>query len=166
MEQKQLSKEKACRGRIGEGDPNPVDRHVGQRIRLRRTLLGYTQQEVASKLGLTSQQLQKYEKGQNRVGASRLWDISRVLNVSMDFFFQDMSDDIESQSPRMLALQPQEMPFLKEEQSKIDTDPMLRQETLELVRAYYKISNRKVAKEFFNLLVMLAKTDHPEYDED
>jgi|GEM_PF-5676745 len=70
MEQKQ---EKSIRGRLAEGTPNPVDIHVGERIKLRRKLLGLSQQQMAKKMGLTFQQIQKYEKGLNRVGASRLW---------------------------------------------------------------------------------------------
>ena len=112
------------------GAPNPVDVHVGNRIRLRRTLLGYSQQYMAKKLGLTFQQVQKYEKGCNRVGASRLWDISKVLDVTMDFFFEDMDKDIESQSPMMQNMSEGEGVYmLNEDVDKIDMDPMKKQET-------------------------------------
>lgn len=83
------------RGRITDNEPNPVDVHVGNRIRLRRTLLGFSQPFMARKLGVTFQQLQKYEKGCNRVGARRLFDISKVLRVSMDFFFEDMDKETQ-----------------------------------------------------------------------
>ena len=69
----------SSRGRTPDGGPNPIDTHVGNRIRLRRQLLGYSQEKLASLLGLTFQQVQKYEKGMNRVGASRLWDMGKVL---------------------------------------------------------------------------------------
>lgn len=138
------------------GSPNPVDVHVGKRIRLRRTLLGYSQQVMARKLGLTFQQLQKYEKGHNRVGASRLWDISRILNVPMDFFFQEMDKEIQDNSPMMQGSQ--ECLMFNQELPEIDLDPMKKQETIELVSAYYKISNRALAKQIFDLVVSLSKT--------
>lgn len=156
MEQKQ---EKSIRGRLAEGTPNPVDIHVGERIKLRRKLLGLSQQQMAKKMGLTFQQIQKYEKGLNRVGASRLWDISRVLGVSMDFFFSDMEKDVEIQSPMMLSMQDDEHEkMLQEERGDVDFDPMKRRETLELVRAYYKINNRKIAKYLFDLIIAMSKS--------
>jgi len=151
--------------RSTSGSPNPVDVHVGNRIRLRRTLLGYSQQFMARKLGLTFQQIQKYEKGCNRVGASRLWDISKVLKVSMDFFFEDMDKDIECQSPMMQVMPDGEgYLMLNEEVDEIDLDPMNKKETLELVRAYYRITNRGLAKQLFDLVVTLSKTSskHPD----
>ncbi len=70
--------------------PNPVDVHVGSRVRLRRMWLGLSQEKLAERLGLTFQQIQKYEKGVNRIGASRLYDLSRVLGVGVDFFFEGL----------------------------------------------------------------------------
>src|SRR5271165_4852701 len=75
-----------------ESRPSPIDIHVGSRIRLRRTLLGMSQERLGEALGLTFQQVQKYERGVNRVGASRLFDLSRVLDVPISFFFDDMPD--------------------------------------------------------------------------
>lgn len=69
-----------------------VDKHVGSRMRLRRSLLGMSQAELADRLGITFQQVQKYERGANRVSASRLWDLSQVLDVPVGFFFDDMGD--------------------------------------------------------------------------
>ena len=142
---------------IEKNEPNPVDKHVGARIRLRRNILHLTQQKLADLLGLTFQQVQKYEKGLNRVGASRLWDISRVLEVSMDFFFEDMDNEVATQSPRMLKAN--EKYILAEKQHTFKDDPMNRKETLELIRAYYKIPNRKIAKELYELIVMLSKSN-------
>jgi len=153
------NEEKSVRGRLAEGAPNPVDVHVGERIKLRRKVLRLSQQEMAKRLGLTFQQIQKYEKGLNRVGASRLWDISRVLNVSMDFFFSDMDSDVESQSPMMLYSKDEStINMLHEDHEQMDFDPMKRRETLELVRAYYKINNRKIAKYLFDLIVAMSKS--------
>lgn len=72
---------------------HPLDRHVGRRVRLRRTLLGLTQQELGEQIGVTFQQIQKYERGTNRISASRLWEISRVLKVPVSFFFEDFRED-------------------------------------------------------------------------
>lgn len=147
----------SIRGRIDDNEPNPVDVHVGKRIRLRRTILHITQQQMAKMLGLTFQQVQKYEKGMNRVGASRLWDISRVLEVPMGFFFEDMDADVAQKSPRMLSAS-EDGYFVAEDRRNLDEDPMKKAETLELVRAYYKIPNRVVAKNLFNLMVALSKS--------
>lgn len=153
-----MIKQKSLRGRIDDNEPNPVDVHVGKRIRLRRTILHITQQQMAEMLGLTFQQIQKYEKGMNRVGASRLWDISRVLDVPMTFFFEDMDDGVAQQSPRMLNKESSSF-FVEEEHQSFDDDPMKRAETLELVRAYYKIPNRSIAHNIYTLLVSLSKSN-------
>lgn len=157
---------RSSRGRTPQGEPNPIDVHVGNRIRLRRTLLGLSQEKLASLLGLTFQQVQKYERGMNRVGASRLWDIGKVLEVPIGFFYEDMDKEVANQSPRMFSI-PDSMPTeLAEENENVDLDPMHRQETIELVKAYYKISNRKAAKHMFDLIVAMSKTTYNNDDED
>src|SRR5512132_3393562 len=75
--------------RMAGKKPNPVDQHVGSRVRLRRMLLGVSQEKLGERLGLTFQQVQKYEKGVNRIGASRLFDLSMVLQVPINFFYED-----------------------------------------------------------------------------
>lgn len=151
---------RSSRGRTPQGDPNPIDVHVGNRIRLRRTLLGLSQEKLASLLGLTFQQVQKYERGVNRVGASRLWDIGKVLEVPVSFFYEDMDNDVANQSPRMFSIPDGNPIELAENNESIDLDPMHRQETIELVKAYYKIGNRKAAKHMFDLIVALSKTSY------
>ena len=71
----------------GSRRPNPIDVHVGSRVRFRRMLLGMSQEKLGERLGLTFQQVQKYEKGINRIGASRLFDLAQVLGVSVQFFY-------------------------------------------------------------------------------
>lgn len=156
---------RSSRGRTPTGQPNPIDVHVGNRIRLRRTLLGLSQEKMASLLGLTFQQVQKYERGMNRVGASRLWDIGKVLDVPIGFFYEDMDKEVANQSPRMFSL-PDSTPlsFAKEKEN-FDIDPMNRQETIELVRAYYKIPNRKAAKHLYDLIIAMSKTTYNNNDE-
>lgn len=149
---------KSNRGRTPQGEPNPVDVHVGNRIRLRRTLLGLSQDKLASMLGLTFQQVQKYERGMNRVGASRLWDISKVLEVPINFFYEDMDKAVANQSPRMFNIPETEVDFLEEDEAIYSDDPMQRKETIELVKAYYKISNRRAAKHLYDLMIALSKS--------
>ena len=71
---------------------NAIDLHVGKRLRLRRTLLGMSQEQLHAELNITFQQVQKYERGANRISASRLWDMSQILDVPVSYFFDDMSD--------------------------------------------------------------------------
>ena len=82
---------------------NAVDMHVGKRIRLRRTLFGMSQEQLGVALSITFQQVQKYERGANRVSASRLWDISQILDVPISYFFEDMTDDVMKSSPRRIS---------------------------------------------------------------
>eukprot|EP00998_Keelungia_sp_KM082_P011512 NODE_7780_length_577_cov_1.475556_g7757_i0.p2 GENE.NODE_7780_length_577_cov_1.475556_g7757_i0~~NODE_7780_length_577_cov_1.475556_g7757_i0.p2 ORF type:complete len:165 (-),score=12.58 NODE_7780_length_577_cov_1.475556_g7757_i0:4-498(-) len=133
------------RGRTASGKPNPVDIHVGARVRLRRTLLGMSQEKLGEAIGLTFQQVQKYERGANRVGASRLYDLSRVLEVPVSFFFDDMPDEISTKSVH-------ERREMSESPDPFDNDPMNRRETLELVRAYYRITDQTQRKRVFELV--------------
>ncbi len=135
-------------GRQASG-PNPVDVHVGSRVRLRRTLLGMSQEKLGEAIGLTFQQVQKYERGANRVGASRLFDLSRVLDVPVGFFFDEMPEDVAASSPAQRPGRDQPPP----EQ---ELDPMVKRETLELVRAYYKIDEPSVRKRLFEMTKALA----------
>jgi transcriptional regulator with XRE-family HTH domain len=131
------------------GKPNPVDSHVGNRLRVRRTLLGLSQEKVGEAMGLTFQQVQKYERGANRIGASRLWDMSRVLDCPVSYFFEEMDDHTAGNSPRNQAGAGDiEMPH--------EDDPMVRRETLELVRAYYEIGDEHVRRRIYELARSLA----------
>jgi Helix-turn-helix len=143
---------KASRGRTPSGKPNPVDVHVGARVRLRRTLMGKSQEWLGEALGLTFQQVQKYEKGANRVGASRLFDLSRVLDIPVSFFFEDMTDETCNASPRIMADATVD-PVLTDA-----NDAMGRRETLELVRAYYNITEPLVRQTVYALAKSLAGT--------
>ncbi len=149
---------KSSRGRTPLGEPNPIDVHVGKRVRLRRTLLGMSQEKLGELLGLTFQQVQKYERGMNRVSASRLWDISKVLEAPIGFFYEDMDKVVANQSPRMFNTAENAQTILREDEEECLTDPMQKQETIELVKAYYKIPNRKAAKHLFDMIVALSKT--------
>jgi transcriptional regulator with XRE-family HTH domain len=128
--------------------PNPTDVHVGSRVRLRRTLLGMSQEKLGEAIGLTFQQVQKYERGANRVGASRLYDLSRVLDVPVAFFFEEMAPS-SAEGGALSAHEPSE---------RSGNDPMVKRETLELVRAYYKIPDAQVRRRLFDLAKALAKS--------
>ncbi|MCH7538931.1 MAG: helix-turn-helix transcriptional regulator [Proteobacteria bacterium] len=127
----------ARRTRPKTGVPKPVDVHVGSRVRLRRTMLGMSQEKLGHAIGLTFQQVQKYERGANRIGASRLFELSHVLDVPVSFFFDDMPADVASRS-RLL-------------------EGGLAEEGGELVRAYYRIADPGVRKRVFALAKALAK---------
>lgn len=127
---------------------HPVDVHVGNRVRLRRTLLGVSQEKLGRELGLTFQQIQKYEKGANRVGASRLFQISQILDVPPSFFFDDMPEQLK---PSAAGLAEDTQPFEHQHLSK--------RETLELVRAYYKIPDEGVRKRIFDLIKAVGAQD-------
>ena len=140
-------------GRARGGKPNPVDIHVGSRVRLRRTLLGLSQEKLADAIGLTFQQVQKYERGANRIGASRLFELSRVLDVPVSFFFDDMSPEL---SPRRAA---HAQGMSESAQAPFEADALAKRETLELVRAYYRIVNPRVRKKVADLVKTMAATE-------
>ncbi len=124
----------------GTGIPHPIDVHVGARLRVRRTLLGMSQTTLGEALGITFQQMQKYEKGTNRISASRLFDLSRLLDVPIQFFFDDMPTAVSASSPTNKKRgRPKKLPSY-------EPGPMAKRETLELVRAYYKIGDPEIRK--------------------
>ena len=133
-----------------QGNPNPIDVHVGSRVRLRRTLLGMSQEKLGDAIGLTFQQVQKYERGANRVGSSRLFDLARVLDVPVSYFFDEMSASTSARSPGRLRGMAEQKPL------PFEPDPMAKRETLELVRAYYRITDPRVRKRVFELTKSLA----------
>jgi transcriptional regulator with XRE-family HTH domain len=127
-----------------------VDVHVGGRVRLRRTLLGLSQEKLGEAVGLTFQQIQKYERGANRIGASRLFEFSRILEVPVSFFFDDMPEGqtvVDGRIAWGLAEPPQ---------TPLEPDPLTRRETLELVRAYYRIGDPSVRRRLFELTKSLG----------
>jgi transcriptional regulator with XRE-family HTH domain len=109
-----------------------------------------SQEKLGEAIGLTFQQVQKYERGANRIGASRLFDLSRVLDVPVSFFFDDMPVDQESYPLDQAASAE------VERQAGFEPDPMAKRETLELVRAYYRITDPQVRKRIFELTKSVA----------
>ena len=105
---------------VSKHGPHPIDVHVGRRVRLRRTLLGLNQTQLGEKLEITFQQIQKYERGSNRISASRLYQAARILDVPVSYLFDGLDKGAKAWSP---------------------DDIWLKRETLELVRAYYRIGD-------------------------
>ena len=147
---------RAARGRMPSGQPNPVDVHVGARVRLRRIVLGLSQERLAEALGLTFQQVQKYERGTNRIGASRLWDLSRVLEVPVSHFFEEMDDAVANQSPRCINNNMAGEVALCQHLESAEVDAMYSRETLDLVRAYMRIDNQHVRRRVYDLTRVLS----------
>ena len=127
---------------IAEDGPDPVDVHVGMRLRQRRTLLGMSQERLAQAFGVSFQQVQKYERGANRISASRLHLLTRILDVPVSYFFEGLPAAV----PEQPATPPVE-----------DGDQMTSRETLELVRAYYRIGDGAVRKRLVDLARALGK---------
>jgi transcriptional regulator with XRE-family HTH domain len=136
-----------------KGFPNPIDVHVGSRVRLRRTLLWISQTTLAEAIGLTFQQVQKYERGMNRVSASRLVDLANALDVTVSYFFEEMSAGVGAQTPSALMKAGPRPAAIDNE-----NDPLSKRETLEFVRAYYKIQDPAVRKRVFELTKVIAKS--------
>ncbi len=128
---------------VAKDGPHPIDVHVGSRVRLRRTLLGLNQTQLGEKLGITYQQVQKYEQGVNRISASRLYNLTKILDTPLSYFFDDVpleTDDAVSQQASLGALD----------------GILLKRETLEFVRAYYRIGDPAARKGLFDLTEAMA----------
>lgn len=131
-----ISSESSKRG------PHPVDSHVGRRIRQRRMLMGMSQEKLGEAIGLTFQQVQKYERAANRISASKLYDISRALDVPVSFFFEDVDPLSSGAMTAGVGAEAGETP----------ENAMDKRETLELVRAFYRIENPAVRKRLIDFV--------------
>ncbi len=140
------------RGRLADGTPNPIDLHVGKRVHLRRTILHMSQERLAEELGITFQQVQKYEKGLNRIGASRLWDLAQVLGVNIDYFYQNLDQTTMNKSPRNIKSPlhcAQDLPD-------VNMEDWFRKDVIELVNAYLRIKNKDLNQQIVNLVLAMS----------
>ena len=128
------------------GRSKPIDVHVGMRLRQRRTVLGLSQTTLGKALGVTFQQIQKNERGVNRIGSSRLYELSRVLDVPIQYFFDEMSSEMAATATKETSASRYD----------VERDPMFRRETLELVRAYYRIKSPSVRRQVYSLAKTLG----------
>lgn len=137
-----------------------IDKHIGNRIKLRRNYLKLSQDKLGRSIGLTFQQIQKYERGLNRISVSRLWDISRVLNVPINYFFEDISVEIINNSPPPAD----ELQTVKLPNAKVG-EVLYKEESLQLLNAFNKIRNPQTARIIFDLLQAIVATPKtPEYE--
>lgn len=128
--------------------PDPIDRHVGSRVRMQRVLMKMSQEKLGEALGLTFQQVQKYEKGTNRIGASRLQQISKTLNVPPSFFFEGAPVAGASGNG-----------FVEESSSQYVVDFLSSAEGLHLNRSFARIKDPKVRKKVIDLIATLAEQE-------
>ena len=127
--------------------PNPVDVHVGSRVRIRRVMEGLSQEKLGKLMGLTFQQIQKYEKGTNRVGASRLYEISQILSVPVQFFFDELPVEDGCEQAPGFSESDSESNFL---------DFLGSREGIELNRAFQRISDPKIRRNVIELVRAMA----------
>jgi transcriptional regulator with XRE-family HTH domain len=128
--------------------PHPADIHVGKRLRLRRTILGLSQEAIGNAIGVTFQQVQKYERGVNRMGSSRLYEFSKILSVPVSYFFEEMDKSGSSVSAAS---------NVAEDAPAFEHERMSSRETLEMMRAYYRITDPLVRKRIFELIKSVAE---------
>lgn len=143
---------------MDEEGPDPIDRHVGTRIRGRRVGMRVSQTKLGQGIGVTFQQIQKYESGTNRVGASNLFKIAQSLGVDVSFFFQGLAEESEG---GQLGLA---MGLADQPQAAFYDNPMNSREAFELMHNYYRIADPTVRKRLFQLVRTLAFTDAPDAD--
>ncbi len=128
--------------------PHPVDVHVGKRLRSRRTLLGMSQEKLGEAVGVTFQQIQKYERGLNRIGSSRLYEFTRILSCSVSYFFEDMETAADETGDHKNS----------ESQEKSEYKNLGNKEVLSLVRAFSGINDQKVRKDILSLVKSLSNS--------
>jgi transcriptional regulator with XRE-family HTH domain len=129
--------------------PHPVDIHVGRRLRLKRTILGMSQEAVGKEIGVTFQQIQKYERGINRMGASRLYDFAKALGVPVSYFFDGFGEYANDTGMALGMSEP--------EAAKFESEKVNNRETLEVMRAYYRIKSPAVRKRIIELIKAFAE---------
>ena len=137
------------RGRRKADTPHPVDIHVGSRVRLRRIELGISQEKLAAELGLTFQQVQKYERAANRISASRLFQLGKVLGVKVPFFYEGYE---EAGAASGFAEPPAEA---------FQSDLLQRRDTIELFKAFYAIDDAALRRRLLDLARTLAAGSEP-----
>lgn len=141
-----------------EDGPDPIDRHVGSRIRGRRVGQRISQTKLGHSIGVTFQQIQKYESGTNRVGASNLFKIAQALNVDVSFFFEGLPGDA-ADAPAISDIGLSDQP-----NASLDVNPMNSREAYELMHNYYRVADPTVRKRLFQLIRVLAFADHERWD--
>jgi transcriptional regulator with XRE-family HTH domain len=131
--------------------PHPVDRHVGLHIRMRRKALGISQERLAEALGLTFQQVQKYERGANRVSASKLWEIARALKTNVAYFYEGLEDEADATSRGFMGVNAQEF--------------LLTPEGMELAAAFPRVRKPGLRRKVLDLVRAMAEMEAEDHGE-
>lgn len=143
-----------------KGTANSVDVHVGQRLRVRRSLLGLSQEKLADAIGLTFQQVQKYERGMNRISAGRLYQFSKILDVPIAYFYEQFSGLNEENEKLLRGFSD------NEQEAFLPADLTNTKETLDLLRAYYAIEDEEIRKNIYRFVKSMGarttENDDPE----
>lgn len=126
---------------------------MGKRLRLRRTILGLSQEVVGNAIGVTFQQIQKYERGANRMGSSRLYEFSKILKVPVSYFFDGFEREEGHENDYMMA---------ESTTPEFEHEQLTSRETMEMMRAYYKIASPRVRKSVFDMVKALAEREADE----
>ncbi len=132
---------------------NPIDKHVGERVRMRRMLLGMSQERLGEQLGLTFQQVQKYEKGVNRIGASRLFDLAQVLSVPIQYFYENMSAAVSGIAVAPGLADNAGEPYV--------ADFLSSRDNVELHKAFARITDPRVRRSIVDMVRSIAGEDPP-----
>lgn len=132
------------------GKPNAVDIHVGARLRQRRVLMGMSQEKLGEALDLTFQQIQKYERGVNRIGAGRLYELARALDVPEGYFFEELPEEVTSGHYNKRFAPPE---------ARLDSDTYAQRETIVMIRAYYSIQDPVVRRRMLELMRSMASEE-------
>ena len=135
---------------IKDDGPDPVDKYVGSRVRARRVGLRISQTKLGEAIGVTFQQVQKYENGANRIGSSNLYKISKTLGVNVAFFYEGVESIDETETPPELSDVPQ---------ATFDSDPMLSREAIELMHNFYRIKDESVRQRLAQFVKTLAQSN-------
>lgn len=133
--------------------PHPIDVHVGKRLRLRRSILGMSQDAIGKAIGVSFQQIQKYERGINRMGSSRLYEFARILDIPISYFFEDFEGGGKVTGDGLIGMAEGDAPRFEHEEQ------LSTRETMEMMRYYYAIPSRDVRKRIFELIKTLASKD-------
>lgn len=139
-------------GKGSSENPDSIDVHVGSRVRLRRSVLGLSQENIAEALGLTFQQVQKYERGMNRISASRLYQLGQLLDVPTNFFFDGFNEKVPRQAYGFSDTKQEDFSWLEADGG----DLMERKETIDLVRTYYQVQDEATRRSFVKMLKTLV----------
>ena len=142
---------------VPESSSHPVDVYVGRRLRLKRTIMGMSQEALGKAIGVTFQQIQKYERGINRMGASRLYHFAKLLGVQVSYFFEGYGDGDPMEEVTAYGVAEPEMVAF-------DHENVSSRETMDIMRAYYKIKNPAVRKRIADLVKAVAE-EHAESEE-